>query len=63
MDTQTKREIPLLALGTILVEAPFVAIRSGYLQPLAGGPGRAFIGWAAGRGREPAGRWDLCDPE
>jgi hypothetical protein len=26
MDTQTKREILLLALGTILVEAPFVAI-------------------------------------
>jgi hypothetical protein len=26
MDTQTKREILLLALGTILVEAPFLAI-------------------------------------
>jgi hypothetical protein len=26
MDTQTKREIWLLALGTIIVEMPFVAI-------------------------------------
>jgi hypothetical protein len=26
MDRQTKREILLLAIGTILVEAPFVAI-------------------------------------
>jgi hypothetical protein len=36
MDQQTRREILLLAIGTILVEAPFLAIRRGYLEPLAG---------------------------